>query len=59
MDQPKRFDISKVEKFLKNSGDNAQTWSYWIAAVEKGKTLKEFDENLAINDDNKQIAELL
>ena len=59
MAQPKRFDINKVENFLKNSADNAQTRSYWNADVEHGKTVKEIDENLASNDDNKQIAELL
>ena len=33
--------------------------SYWNAAVEQGKTVKDIDENLASNDDNKQIADLL
>ena len=59
MAEPKRFDINKVEKFLKNSADKAQTLSYWNAAVEHGKTIRGIDENLASNDDNKQIAELL
>ena len=59
MAQPKRFDINKVESFLKNSADKAQTWSYWNAAVNQGKSLEEIDENLASNDDDKQIAELL
>ena len=59
MAQPKRFDINKVENFLKNSADKAQILSYWNAAVEHGKTIREIDENLASNDDNKQIAELL
>ena len=59
MAQPKRFDIYKVENFLKNSADKAQTLSYWNAAVEHGKTVKGIDENLASNDDDKQIAELL
>ena len=59
MAQPKRFDINKVENFLKNSADKAQTLSYWNAAVEHGKTIRGIDENLASNDDNKQIAELL
>ena len=59
MAQPKRFDINKVENFLKISADNAQTRSYWNAAVEHGKTVKVIDENLASNDDDKQIAELL
>ena len=59
MAQPKRFDINKVEHLLKNSADNAQTRKYWNAAVEHGKTVKEIDENLASNDDDKQIAELL
>ena len=54
MTQPKRFDINKVENFLKNSADNAQTRSYWNAAVEHGKTVKVIDENLASNDDDKQ-----
>ena len=58
MAQPKRFDINKVENFL-NSADKAQTLSYWNAAVEHGKTIRGIDENLASNDDNKQIAELL
>ena len=59
MAQPKRFDINKVENFLKNSADNAQTRSYWNAAVEHWKTVKKIDENLGSNDDDKQIAELL
>ena len=59
MTQPKRFDINKVENFLKNSADNAQTRSYWNAAVENGKTVKVIDENLASDDDDKQIEELL
>ena len=59
MAQPKRFDINKVENLLKNSADNAQTRSYWNAAVEHEKTVKKIDENLASNDDDKQIAELL
>ena len=59
MAQPKRFDINKVENFLKNSADKAQTLTYWNAAVEHGKTIRGIDENLASNDDNKQIAELL
>ena len=59
MAEPKRFDINKVEKFLKNSADKAQTLSYWNAAVEHGKTVKEIDENLASNGDDKQIADLL
>ena len=44
---------------LKNSADNPQTRSYLNAAVEHGKTVKVIDENLASNDDDKQIAELL
>ena len=59
MAQPKRFDINKIENFLKNSADIAQTRSYWNAALEHGKTVKAIDENLASNDDDKQIAELL
>ena len=59
MAQPKRVDTNNVENFLKNSSDKAQTWSYWNAAVNHGKTLEEIDENLASNDDDKQIAELL
>ena len=59
MAQPKRFDINKVENFLKNSADKAQILSHWNAAVEHGKTIRAIDENLARNDDNKQIAELL
>ena len=59
MAQPKRFHINKVENFLKNTTDKAQTLSYLNASVEHGKTLKEIDEDLASNDDNKQIAELL
>ena len=59
MAQPKRFDINKVENFLKNSADNAQTRSYWNAAVEHGKSVKVIDENLVSNDDDKQIAERL
>ena len=59
MAQPKRFDINKVENFLKNSADVAQIVSHWNAACEHGKTIRAIDENLARNDDNKQIAELL
>ena len=33
--------------------------SHWNAACEHGKTIRAIDENLARNDDNKQIAELL
>ena len=57
MAQPKRFDIHKVENFLQNSADKAQTMSYWITAVEHGKTV--IDENLASNVHDKQIADLL
>ena len=59
MAEPKRFDINKIENFLKNSADKAQTLSYWTAAVEHGKTVKEIDENLASNVDDNQIADLL
>ena len=59
MAQPKRFDVNKVEIFLMNSADKAQTLSYWNAAVEHGKTIRGIDERLASNNDNKQIAELL
>ena len=59
MAELKRFDINKIENFLKNSADKAQTLSYWNAAVEHGKTVKEIDENLASNVDDKQIADLL
>ena len=59
MAEPKRFDINKIEHFLKNSADKAQTLSYWNAAVEHGKTVKEIDENLTSNVDDKQIAALL
>ena len=59
MAEPKRFDINKIENFLENSADKAQTLSYWNAAVEHGKTVKEIDENLASNVDDKQIADLL
>ena len=59
MAEPKLFDINKIENFLKNSADKAQTLSYWTAAVEHGKTVKEIDENLASNVDDKQIADLL
>ena len=59
MAQPKRFDINKIENFLKNSADAAQIVSHWNAACEHGKTIRAIDENLARNDDNKQIAELL
>ena len=59
MAEPKQFDINKIENFLKNSADKAQTFSYWNAAVEHGKTVKEIDENMASNVDDKQIADLL
>ena len=50
---------TKSKFFIKNSADKAQTLSYWNAAVEHGKTVKEIDENLSSNVDDKQIAELL
>ena len=59
MAEPKRIDINKIENFLKNSADKAQTLSYWNAAVEHGKTVKEIDENLASNVNDKQISDLL
>ena len=59
MAQPKQFDIDNFENSPNISADKAQTLSYWIAAVEHGTTVKTFDENLARNDDDKQIAELL
>ena len=59
MAEPKRFDINKIKNFLKNSADKAKTLSYWNAAVEHGKTIREIDENLASNVDDKQIADLL
>ena len=59
MAQPKRFDINKVENFLENSADKAQTLSYWNAAVEHGKSIRGINENLASNDGNKQITKLL
>ena len=59
MAESKQFDINKFENFLKNSADKAQTLSYWNAAVELGKTVKEIDENLASNVDDKQITDLL
>ena len=58
MAQPKLFDINKVENFLKNSADKAQTVSYWNAVVEHGKTIRGVHERLTSNDDDKQIAEL-
>ena len=57
--EPKRFDINLIEKFLENSANKAQTLSYWNAAVEHGKTVKEIHENLASNVGDKQIANLL
>ena len=59
MAQPKQFDINKIENFLKNSADKAQTLSVWNAAVEHGKDIKGIDVYLANNNDDKQIAELL
>ena len=59
MAQPKQFDFDKFDIFPNNSADEAQTLGYWNAAVEHGTTVKTFDENLAKNDDDKQIAELL
>ena len=48
------FDINKVENFLNNSAEKAQTLSNWNAAVEHGKTIRGIDENQAINvDDNR------
>ena len=59
MADPNRFDNNKIENFLKNSTDKVQTLSYWNAAIEHGKTVKEIDENLVSNVDDKQIADLL
>ena len=59
MAEPEGFDVIKIENFLKNSADKAQTLSYWSAAVQHGKTVKEIDENLISNVDVKQIADLL
>ena len=59
MAEPKRFGINKIENFLKNSADKAQTLSYWNTAVEHGKSVKEIDENIASNVDDKQITDLL
>ena len=58
MAQSKRFEINKVENFLKNSSGKAQTWRYWNAALDNGRMIKEIDENLARKDDNKEKAEL-
>ena len=59
MAQPKQFDINKLENVLKNSADKAQTLSFWNAALEHGKMVEAIGENIASNDDNKQIAEPL
>ena len=59
MAQPKQFDINQIENLLTNFANKAQTLSCWNTAVEHGKTVKEIDEILASNDDNKQLAELL
>ena len=60
MAQPKRFDINKVKNFLKKSADKAQRLRQLSeCSCRHVKTIRGFDENLASNDDNKQIAELL
>ena len=60
MAQPtQQFNINKIENFLKNAAEKVQMLSYWNAAVEHGKTVKAFDENLTSDDDDKQKAELL
>ena len=59
MAQPKQFDINPIENLGKNFADKTQTFIYWNASVEHGKTVKEIDENLASIDDNQQLAELL
>ena len=59
MAHPKQFDINKNEDFFESLTDKAQTLRYWNAAVEQGETVKAIEENLASNNDDKQIPELL
>ena len=56
MAEPKRFDINKIENFLKNSADKAQTLSCWKTAVEHDKTVEEIDKNQASIVDKKQYS---
>ena len=46
-------------KFLRNSEDKGQILMFWDAAVGHGNSVNELAENLALNDDDKQITELL
>ena len=59
MTEPKRFDLNKIENFLKNSADKTQTLSYWNAAVIHSESIRVIDESLNDNQNDKQIAELL
>ena len=59
MAEPKRFDITRIENFLKNSAGKAQTLSYWNAADENSKRVKEINKILASNVEDKRTADLL
>ena len=59
MEEPKRFDPNKIENFLKNSAGKNQILSYWNAAVDHGKTIREIGEKLHDDNDDKPKAELL
>ena len=54
-----RFDINICEYFPNNSADNAQTLSFWNAAVEHGMTVKEIDDNSSCTYDDNKKAEFL
>ena len=56
MTEPKRFDLNKIENFLKNSADKTQTLSYWNAAVIHGESIREIDESLNDNQNDKQTS---
>ena len=55
----KQFNPNKNEKVLKNSADNIQVFSFWNSAVDHGNSIKEIDENLYDDHNDKQKAELL
>ena len=47
MAEPKWFDINKIENFLKNSADKAQSLSYWKAAVDHGNKVANKEDYVA------------
>ena len=56
---PNRKVSTETENFLKKSADKSQVVIFCDTAVGDGRTVKAIEENLARNDDKKQIVELL